>query len=158
MSLNVTDPSVFQLPNSIHYLPVFVYFQQKFLNVDFIHIVHSVHSSLHRHFRTFQSLSVDLPYAVDMNASINICCSGIFGSGVCIFSKHVIYDTFHHRFTLNGFAHKIFHSDWFCGKSVGLAKIQIGELRVNLYGAHVCVNQTFWLNSFAYLPYFHTRG
>jgi len=64
-------------------------------------------------------------------------CSGLFGSGVCIFSKHVIYDTFHHRFTLNGFAHKVFQADWFCGKAVGLAKIQVGELRLNVYGTHV---------------------
>lgn len=63
--------------------------------------------------------------------------SGMFGSGVCLFSKHFIYDTFHHRFTLNGFAHKVFQGDWFCGKSVGLAKIQVGELRVNVYGTHL---------------------
>ena len=66
--------------------------------------------------------------------------SGNFGSGICIFSKHVIYDTFHHSFSLNGFAHKVFQLDWFGGKSVGLAKIQVGELRVNVYGAHVCMN------------------
>jgi len=59
------------------------------------------------------------------------------GSGVCLFSKHFIFDTFHYRFTLNGFAHKVFQGDWFGGKSVGLAKIQVGELRVNVYGTHV---------------------
>lgn len=63
--------------------------------------------------------------------------SGVFGTGVCIFSKHLIYSTFHHRFTLNGFAHKIFQGDWFGGKSVGLARIQVGELRVNIYGTHL---------------------
>lgn len=74
-----------------------------------------------------------------------VCCSGMFGSGVCIFSKYLIYDTFHHRFTLNGFAHKVFQGDWFCGKSVGLAKIQVGELRVNVYGTHVRMMQIFWI-------------
>jgi len=79
---------------------------------------------------------------VDVDEPAHICmvnCSGMFGSGVCIFSKHVIYDTFHHAFSLNGFAHKISHSDWFCGKSVGMAKLQVGELRVNVYGTHVCI-------------------
>jgi len=63
---------------------------------------------------------------------------------VCIFSKHVIYDTFHHRFTLNGFAHKLSQGDWFCGKSVGLAKVQVGELSINVYGTHVRINSSYF--------------
>jgi sphingomyelin phosphodiesterase 2 len=63
--------------------------------------------------------------------------SGIFGSGVCIFSKYVIHETIHHRFTLNGHAQKVFQSDWYCGKSVGLAKIQIKDFHVNVYGTHL---------------------
>jgi sphingomyelin phosphodiesterase 2 len=63
--------------------------------------------------------------------------SGMFGSGVCIFSKHVICETVHHRFTLNGHPHKLFQSDWYCGKSVGLAQIQIKDVRINVYSAHL---------------------
>ena len=58
---------------------------------------------------------------------------------MCIFSKHAICETFHYRFSLNGYAHKIFNGDWFCGKSVGLAKIKIQDYVVNVYGAHVRV-------------------
>lgn len=63
--------------------------------------------------------------------------SGNFGCGICIFSKYMILETFHFRYTLNGYAHKIFHGDWFCGKSICLAKIQIGDLLANVYGTHL---------------------
>lgn len=42
--------------------------------------------------------------------------SGVTGSGVCIFSKWPIIDIFAYKYNLNGYAHKIYHGDWFGGK------------------------------------------
>ncbi|CAL1542971.1 unnamed protein product [Lymnaea stagnalis] len=64
--------------------------------------------------------------------------SGTIGSGICVFSKHLISETSYHRFHLNGHPHKILHGDWFGGKGVGLCKIQIQEkpLEINVYATH----------------------
>ncbi len=56
---------------------------------------------------------------------------------MCIFSKHVILETFQHIFALNGYAHKVHHGDWFGGKGVGLAKIMCHGIRLNVYVTHV---------------------
>ncbi|CAG5115057.1 unnamed protein product [Candidula unifasciata] len=63
--------------------------------------------------------------------------SGTIGSGVCVFSRHLIAETIYHRFQLNGHPHKIFHGDWFCGKGVGLCKIHEEGLDINLYCTHL---------------------
>lgn len=42
-----------------------------------------------------------------------------------------------HRWPLNGYFHKIHHGDWFGGKGVGLCKIKIEDINVNIYSAHV---------------------
>lgn len=76
------------------------------------------------------------------------CCSGNFGCGVCIFSKYLILETFHYRYTLNGYAHRIFHGDWFCGKSICLAKVQVGDLRGHIYGTHVSISSV--IDSYAF--------
>ncbi|XP_046831355.1 putative neutral sphingomyelinase [Vespa crabro] len=63
--------------------------------------------------------------------------SGVLGSGVCIFSKYCIEDVMFHRWPLNGYFHKIHHGDWFGGKGVGLCKIKIEDINVNIYAAHL---------------------
>ena len=63
--------------------------------------------------------------------------SGMFGSGLCMFSKFPILETFQRNYSLNGYAHRIVHGDWFCGKGVGLAKIIVNDLRINIYVTHV---------------------
>ncbi|CAD6184803.1 unnamed protein product [Caenorhabditis auriculariae] len=63
--------------------------------------------------------------------------SGFTGSGVCVFSRHPIVSTLTHRYSLNGFAHHIHRGDWFGGKVVGLAEVEIGDLRVNFYTTHL---------------------
>ncbi|XP_005097465.1 sphingomyelin phosphodiesterase 2 [Aplysia californica] len=62
--------------------------------------------------------------------------SGAIGSGLCVFSKHAITETFYHRYHLNGHAHKIFHGDWFGGKGVGLCRIHKNGIDINLYCSH----------------------
>ncbi|CAF0893429.1 unnamed protein product [Adineta ricciae] len=66
--------------------------------------------------------------------------SGLIGSGCCIFSKHPIIGVFEHRYTLNGFPHKIQHGDWFCGKLIGLCKILVNGYVVNVYNTHLHAN------------------
>ncbi|KAK8723624.1 hypothetical protein OTU49_011468 [Cherax quadricarinatus] len=48
--------------------------------------------------------------------------SGVIGSGLCIFSRTPITEVHFHKFTLNGFPHKIQHGDWWGGKGVALCK------------------------------------
>ncbi len=70
----------------------------------------------------------------------------MFGSGLCIFSKHPIIETFQRRYSLNGYAHRFQHGDWFGGKSVGLAQVLVQDFRVNFYVTHV----SYFLNPLGY--------
>ncbi|XP_076466895.1 putative neutral sphingomyelinase [Babylonia areolata] len=63
--------------------------------------------------------------------------SGPIGSGICVFSKLPILETFFHRFHLNGQAYKVQHGDWFGGKGVGLCKLEFQGFKVNLYVTHI---------------------
>lgn len=63
--------------------------------------------------------------------------SGVTGSGVCILSKSPIVDTGMFKYSLNGYAHKILHGDWFGGKVVGLCKVNHRGLLINLYTTHL---------------------
>ena len=68
---------------------------------------------------------------------VHLFSSGSIGSGLCLFSKHPIQETLYHRFDPNGYCHKIQHGDWFGGKGLGLAKINISGTVVHLYVTHV---------------------
>ncbi|XP_067129168.1 putative neutral sphingomyelinase [Centruroides vittatus] len=63
--------------------------------------------------------------------------SGVFGSGVCILSKSKIRDTAMNKYSLNGYAHKLQHGDWFGGKVAGLCKVKHSGLNINLYISHL---------------------
>lgn len=63
--------------------------------------------------------------------------SGVLGSGVCILSRFPIQDVMFHKWPLNGYVHKIHHGDWFGGKGVGLCRLKIHDMNVNIYIAHV---------------------
>ncbi|KAL0273040.1 UNVERIFIED_CONTAM: hypothetical protein PYX00_005815 [Menopon gallinae] len=71
-----------------------------------------------------------LPYSHYFNSFVT-------GSGLCVLSKHPIVDVYFHQWPINGYAHKIHQGDWFGGKGIGLCKIQINNLLVNLYTAHL---------------------
>ncbi|KAG8195046.1 hypothetical protein JTE90_029626 [Oedothorax gibbosus] len=63
--------------------------------------------------------------------------SGVLGSGVCILSKSIIVDAAQYQYTLNGYAHKILHGDWYGGKVVGMCKVLHHGLKINLYVTHL---------------------
>lgn len=63
--------------------------------------------------------------------------SGVLGSGICILSKSCIVDAALSQFSLNGYAHKILHGDWYGGKGVGLCKVIHNGLKINLYVTHL---------------------
>lgn len=63
--------------------------------------------------------------------------SGVFGSGLCVFSRYKIISSFFHHWPVNGYVHKIQHGDWFGGKGVGLCKIRVDDQIINFYLAHV---------------------
>nr|XP_003466089.2 sphingomyelin phosphodiesterase 2 [Cavia porcellus] len=63
--------------------------------------------------------------------------SGIIGSGLCVFSKHPIQEISQHVYTLNGYPYMIHHSDWFCGKAVGLLVLHLSGLVLNVYVTHL---------------------
>jgi len=63
--------------------------------------------------------------------------SGVFGSGVCIFSRYLIENVFFHQWPVNGYVHKLHHGDWFGGKGVGLCRVKCKSISINIYSAHV---------------------
>ncbi|XP_037638555.1 sphingomyelin phosphodiesterase 2 [Sebastes umbrosus] len=63
--------------------------------------------------------------------------SGVIGSGLAIFSKHRIHDTFLFRYSLNGYPYMAHHGDWFGGKAVGMAVLSIGSLTAKVYVTHL---------------------
>ncbi|KAL8841948.1 MAG: hypothetical protein Q9170_000728 [Blastenia crenularia] len=58
--------------------------------------------------------------------------SGIFGGGLAILSKFPIVESNMVRYPLNGRPTAFFRGDWFVGKGVACAKIQIGAGRENV--------------------------
>ncbi|XP_054906436.1 sphingomyelin phosphodiesterase 2 [Poeciliopsis prolifica] len=63
--------------------------------------------------------------------------SGVIGSGLAIFAKHRIHDTFLYRYSLNGYPYMAHHGDWFGGKAVGMAILNIAGLTANVYVTHL---------------------
>uniref|UniRef100_UPI00398EB93C sphingomyelin phosphodiesterase 2-like isoform X3 n=1 Tax=Pristiophorus japonicus TaxID=55135 RepID=UPI00398EB93C len=64
--------------------------------------------------------------------------SGAIGSGLCVFSRYRITDSFLYRYSLNGYPYKFHHGDWFGGKSVGLVILHIQGVVVHVYVTHGC--------------------
>ncbi|XP_055016986.1 sphingomyelin phosphodiesterase 2 isoform X2 [Boleophthalmus pectinirostris] len=77
--------------------------------------------------------------------------SGVIGSGLAIFSKHRIHDTFLYRYSLNGYPYMAHHGDWFGGKAVGMAIIQVGNLTANVYVTHL--HAEYCREKDSYLPH-----
>ncbi|XP_062974939.1 sphingomyelin phosphodiesterase 2 [Elgaria multicarinata webbii] len=63
--------------------------------------------------------------------------SGVFGSGLCVFSRHQILDTFLYQYSVNGYPYMFQHGDWFAGKSVGLVVLKIQGIVFNVYVTHL---------------------
>ncbi|XP_053248885.1 sphingomyelin phosphodiesterase 2 isoform X2 [Podarcis raffonei] len=62
--------------------------------------------------------------------------SGVIGSGLCIFSRYQILDTFLYQYSVNGYPYMFQHGDWFGGKSVGLVVLKIQDIVFNIYVTH----------------------
>lgn len=77
--------------------------------------------------------------------------SGVIGSGLAIFSKHRIHDTFLYRYSLNGYPYMAHHGDWFGGKAVGMAVVNLGSLTVNVYVTHL--HAEYCREKDSYLPH-----
>ncbi|KAG7494264.1 sphingomyelin phosphodiesterase 2 [Solea senegalensis] len=77
--------------------------------------------------------------------------SGVIGSGLAMFSKHRIRDTFLYRFSLNGYPYMAHHGDWFGGKAVGMAVLSIGSLTANVYVTHL--HAEYCREKDSYLPH-----
>lgn len=63
--------------------------------------------------------------------------SGVTGSGLSIMSRYPFETFMFHQWSLNGYIHKIFHGDWFGGKGIGLCRITVQALNINVYTTHV---------------------
>nr|XP_040058895.1 sphingomyelin phosphodiesterase 2 isoform X3 [Gasterosteus aculeatus aculeatus] len=77
--------------------------------------------------------------------------SGVIGSGLAIFSKHRIHDTFLYRYSLNGYPYMVQHGDWFGGKAVGMAVLKLGGLTANVYVTHL--HAEYSRDKDSYLPH-----
>uniref|UniRef100_A0A671YY16 Sphingomyelin phosphodiesterase 2 n=1 Tax=Sparus aurata TaxID=8175 RepID=A0A671YY16_SPAAU len=77
--------------------------------------------------------------------------SGVIGSGLAIYTKHRIHDTFLYRYSLNGYPYMAHHGDWFGGKAVGLAILNIGSLTANIYVTHL--HAEYCRDKDSYLPH-----
>ncbi|XP_068449492.1 sphingomyelin phosphodiesterase 2 [Clinocottus analis] len=77
--------------------------------------------------------------------------SGVIGSGLAIFSKHRIHETFLYRYSLNGYPYMAQHGDWFGGKAVGMAVLKIGSLTANVYVTHL--HAEYCRDKDSYLPH-----
>lgn len=77
--------------------------------------------------------------------------SGVIGSGLAVFSKHKILDTFLYRYSINGYPYMAHHGDWFGGKAVGMVVLDICDLTVHAYVTHL--HAEYCREKDAYLPH-----
>uniref|UniRef100_A0A8C1MCY8 sphingomyelin phosphodiesterase n=1 Tax=Cyprinus carpio TaxID=7962 RepID=A0A8C1MCY8_CYPCA len=63
--------------------------------------------------------------------------SGVFGSGLAVFSKHRIQDALLYKYSLNGYPYMLHQGDWFGGKAVGLVIVDIFGLKAHVYVTHL---------------------
>ncbi|XP_050433694.1 putative neutral sphingomyelinase isoform X2 [Adelges cooleyi] len=61
----------------------------------------------------------------------------MLGSGMCIMSRYPVIDIHYHPYLLNGYLHMIFHGDWFGGKGIGLCRINVNGLIVDVFTTHL---------------------
>ncbi len=63
--------------------------------------------------------------------------AGFLGNGLVILSKYPIVESYFHRFKTNNSWWKVWEGDWWAGKGIGLARIQINEKTyIDYYNVH----------------------
>ncbi|MBN3319163.1 NSMA phosphodiesterase, partial [Atractosteus spatula] len=77
--------------------------------------------------------------------------SGVIGSGLAVFSRHKIHDTFLYRYSLNGYPYMAHHGDWFGGKAVGMVILNICGMTIHVYVTHL--HAEYSREKDAYLPH-----
>lgn len=63
--------------------------------------------------------------------------SGVIGSGLAIFSRHPILQSFFKRFSLCGAPDRFWHGDFYSGKGIGAIRILWNGLVLNVYTTHM---------------------
>ena len=66
--------------------------------------------------------------------------NGFMGTGTAIFAKVNITDCTFHEFGLNGYPHRLQHSDWFGGKGLGICRIDYLGFNIHLFTSHYHAN------------------
>ncbi|KAL4623822.1 sphingomyelin phosphodiesterase 2 [Arapaima gigas] len=77
--------------------------------------------------------------------------SGVIGSGLAVFSKHNLQDSFLYRYSLNGYPYMAHHGDWFGGKAVGLVIFNVCGLTAHVYVTHL--HAEYCRDKDSYLPH-----
>uniref|UniRef100_A0AAY4CLP9 sphingomyelin phosphodiesterase n=1 Tax=Denticeps clupeoides TaxID=299321 RepID=A0AAY4CLP9_9TELE len=77
--------------------------------------------------------------------------SGVIGSGLAVFSRHLIQDALLYKYSLNGYPYMVHQGDWFGGKAVGLVALDISGLRAHVYVSHLHAEYSREVDS--YLPH-----
>uniref|UniRef100_A0A8C5N8H4 sphingomyelin phosphodiesterase n=1 Tax=Gouania willdenowi TaxID=441366 RepID=A0A8C5N8H4_GOUWI len=77
--------------------------------------------------------------------------SGVIGSGLAVFTKYRIHDTFLYRYSLNGYPYMAHHGDWFGGKAVGMVILTIGGRTAHVYVTHL--HAEYCREKDSYLPH-----
>lgn len=62
--------------------------------------------------------------------------SGLLGNGLVILSKYPITESYFHRFKANNSWWKVWEGDWWAGKGIGMARIEIEDSYIDFYNVH----------------------
>ena len=63
--------------------------------------------------------------------------SGVYGTGICIFSRYPILKTFAYPFAVSGYPYALAHGDWFGGKAACFALIDHPKMKIHFFTTHV---------------------
>ena len=62
---------------------------------------------------------------------------GIIGTGICIFSRYPILQTFMYPYAVSGYPYAVAHGDWFGGKGACFALIDHPIMKIHFFTSHV---------------------
>ncbi|XP_028410219.1 LOW QUALITY PROTEIN: sphingomyelin phosphodiesterase 2-like [Dendronephthya gigantea] len=62
---------------------------------------------------------------------------GVYGTGICIFSRYPILKTFAYPFAVSGYPYAIAHGDWFGGKGACFALIDHPKMKIHFFTSHL---------------------
>ena len=72
-------------------------------------------------------------------AYIHFYCSGVIGSGLCIFSRYRIIGSYFHQFTASGGVFDLLTGELLAAKGIGMCRLRLpNDCFISLYNSHVC--------------------